>query len=90
MYIAGKSIEQIAAVRGLALSTIIGHLSYYIASGELEPTEFIEVDKVETIANYFKSADDHSLKLAKEALGDDYSYGELKMVKAWVDGVVSK
>lgn len=45
MYSSGKSIEEIAAERGLAVSTICSHLSVYTGKGTLDINQFVSAEK---------------------------------------------
>ena len=86
MYRAGKTIAEIAAERQLALTTIETHLSYYIASGELDVNEFVPADKQELIAEAIGKYGGLSLKLLKENLPEEISYGEIRMMAAQRSG----
>lgn len=74
------SIDQTAKERQMAVSTIEGHLAKYVADGKINIYELVAKEKVERIIDYFEKANTPSLTPAKVALGDDVSYGELKMV----------
>lgn len=76
----GKSIPEIAAERSMAVSTIEGHLARYIGSGELDVYQFVEREKVERISDHFSQNQNLSLGFAKEVLGDDVSYSEIRFV----------
>lgn len=78
----GLSPEQIAAERGLAISTIYGHLSRLVERGDCDASDFVDDDKLKIIMEYFDEVEDYGLKAAKEVLGDDFSYGELRIVLA--------
>lgn len=80
LFKAGKSIKEIAETRGFAVSTIEGHLSFYVARGELEINGLIPDEKLKLITEYFTEVDDLRFGPAKEVLGDEVSYGELKLV----------
>jgi GTPase SAR1 family protein len=80
MFKAGKSIAEIATERGFATSTIEGHLAHYVAQGELDITILLAKEKIELITEYFTSVDDELLGPAREILGADISYGELRLV----------
>lgn len=80
MFKQGKSIDEIAKERDMAFSTIAGHLNHYIASGDILITQLLDPKKIEAITNHFTNTDDLRLTPAKEALGDDYSYNELRWV----------
>ncbi|WP_276479447.1 helix-turn-helix domain-containing protein [Paraflavitalea pollutisoli] len=76
----GNSIDTIAAQRGMAISTIEGHLIQFIASGELEVSQLVPEHKIGPILLALKETGGHSSTPVKEKLGDDYSYGEIKAV----------
>jgi GTPase SAR1 family protein len=78
----GASIQQIAAQRGLAASTIEGHLAFFVERGELEIGNLVTNEKRRTIEKKIADMQAVSLKELKMALGDDCSYGEIKMVLA--------
>lgn len=77
----GKSIKEIAAERNLAHSTIEGHLAHFVGTGEIKIEEFLNPEKVRMIQAHFHKEDDTSLGQAKAALGDDVSWGELRLVQ---------
>jgi uncharacterized protein YpbB len=84
LYKSGKSIEEIAAERGLKAVTIEGHLAHFIGSGHLDISKFLSKDQVEEIAAFFKENGDNSTAEAKATFGDEYSFGELKMVQEFL------
>ena len=85
LFKAGKSIEEIAAARGLATSTIENHIAHFVAIGEVNVYEIVNQFKVEAIAAFYTRNKTRSMKEAKEYLGDDYSFGELRMVLTYLD-----
>lgn len=82
LYQDGLSIGEIARQRSLKTSTIEGHLAHYIGTGDLPVTNFVGDEKIARIAALFAEKGVESLSLVKEQLGEDYSYGELAMVRA--------
>ncbi len=78
----GKTIAEIAEVRSLTVSTIEGHLSHYIETGELNIDQFLTPGKVSQIRDFFMTNNTMSLTPAKEHFGDLFSYGELRMALA--------
>lgn len=78
----GLSLEEIAKERGFVLTTIEGHVARFIKDGEYSAKDFIDKEKYDEIVDYFESTGDKSLGVAKDVLGDDFSYGEIKMVLA--------
>ncbi|MDR0873378.1 MAG: helix-turn-helix domain-containing protein [Prevotellaceae bacterium] len=84
LYKEGKSVADIVAERGLAATTIESHLAYYIGLGELDIHDFVSDEKIQVISDYFNKVEDNGLTAARETLGEEYSYGELRMVRDWL------
>ena len=82
MYREGKSIAAIAKERNLAVQTIEGHLSKYIQSGELDINGLVPSENIALIEAALKDFDGGSITPVKQALGDDISFGEIRMVMA--------
>ena len=76
----GLSVEAIAKERGLAISTILGHLVHYVEEGTLKASQILEKEKYNEILEYFESTFDPQINTAREVLGPDYQYGEIKAV----------
>ncbi|MBN1415340.1 MAG: helix-turn-helix domain-containing protein [Bacteroidales bacterium] len=76
----GKTAEEIADERNMAVSTIEGHLAYFVGTGEIKLEHFVPPEKAGLIADYFLQHDITRLAPAKEALGDDVTYSELRYV----------
>ena len=82
MFRDGKTIPEIAGVRGLGVSTIEGHLARSISSGEVSLEQLVPLHKVETIRNAVIKVGGGALSPIKQHLGDDYTYGEIRAVVA--------
>jgi hypothetical protein len=82
MFRQGKTILEIAKERAYALTTIEGHLSTFIETGELDVLELVSAEKLEYISAYYKKAGPVSLSEAITALENTASYGELRMVRS--------
>lgn len=80
LYKEGKSIDEIATLRNFARTTIEGHLAHYVAQGKLPLSNFVSEEKIRQIRAVLPKTT--SLTEAKNLLGDDISYGEIKMVMA--------
>src|SRR5207244_579415 len=80
LYKSGKTVAQIAAERNLAVSTIEGHLAYFIARRELDISEFLTKEQVEEISRFFEERKTDSLADAKAHFGERFLYGQLRMV----------
>ena len=81
MFNKGMSAAEIAAARGLSPMTIETHLSSYIASGELKIDDFVTISKQRIITDVV-SVHGSSLKILKENLPEEITYGEIRMVLA--------
>ena len=86
----GLSIEEIATRRNFNLSTIETHLAFYVEQGKLSINEVMDVSKIPAIRQSIEKSDTtggqkySSLPLGplKTQLGENYSYGEIRMVMA--------
>jgi ATP-dependent DNA helicase RecQ len=81
----GNSIERIAELRNLSNSTIEGHLAFYVQQGILSIEEVMDTSKLATIQNAIAQTDGKALSPIKELLGDDYSYGEIRITMAYLE-----
>jgi hypothetical protein len=81
----GKSALEIAQERGMANSTIENHLSRLIASGDIEIDELVSKEKIEQITEYFVETGSTLLAPAREVLGEEYSYAELRYVLKYLE-----
>lgn len=87
MFRDGKSIEAIAQERGLGVSTIEGHLARFVTNGEIAVDEIVPAEKIENIRTALaQHGGDGFIGPVKAALGEDYSYGEIRAVIASMDG----
>ncbi len=78
----GKNIEEIAKERELVVGTIASHLSTYVAQGKIEAKQFIEPKKLKNIVNVAEKLETYNLGPIKQALGDEYTYSELRFAMA--------
>lgn len=90
MSVAGRSIQEIASERGMAVSTIEGHLAHYVGTGDLELKKFVAPDKATAIIEYFNNNKPASLSNAKQTLGENISYGEIRFVLKHLDRIGKK
>ncbi len=80
MFTSGKSIVDIALERKLGIGTIVGHLSRYVEKGDLDIESILPREKIKAIQSVLLSLNDGKSGTAKEKLGEDYTYGEIRMV----------
>ncbi len=79
---AGKNIDEIAEERELTKSTIERHLVHFVEQGVIKAGELVEPEKLKKSTAFFENNKEASLTMARESLGDEYTYGELRFVKA--------
>ena len=77
----GLSIKEIAKERDMAVATIYGHIYRLIEQDEFDALQFVSEDHYHTIRDYFESTCDPTISSAKDVLGDQFGYGEIKMVQ---------
>ena len=79
LYKEGKTVEQIARERDMAVSTIEGHLAHFVGTGELSVDDFVPADLTALIA---ENIDENDFRIGpvKSALGDQISWSELRYV----------
>ena len=75
----GVEIDEIAKERNYSRSTIENHVIEIIKNGLYTVEDFVDKEHLETITEYFEEVDDTSLSAARDVLGDEYSYFELKL-----------
>ena len=76
----GKSIAEIAKERNFAITTIEGHLASFVATGEIDISKMVSIEKQLLIKEAAKIHGRESFKTLKDNLPEDISYGELRMV----------
>ncbi len=80
LFLQGKTISEIATERSLAQSTIEGHMSQMVGKGVIEADKVIDPGKVKQLMEYFSKTEDHSMNAARQILGEDFSYHEIRCV----------
>ncbi|MDX9752183.1 MAG: helix-turn-helix domain-containing protein, partial [Flavobacteriales bacterium] len=68
----------------MALSTIEVHAARGIAEGVLGIDDLMPAEAHTAIADWMRENPAKGLNDARAAFGDTYSYGQLRMVQAWV------
>jgi len=76
----GYDVNRIATERGLALTTIEGHLANFIKTGELEIEKLVPPHKAAAILQVMKELDTKLFGPLKERLGEEYTYSEIRAV----------
>ena len=86
----GISLDGIASARGLAISTVEGHLAQFIKTGDLSISKLVGDYKITAIQQVIEEVASTSFSAVKRKLGDDYSYGEIRMVFNHLEYLKSK
>ena len=80
LFKSGLSVEEIAQKRDFVVNTIESHLSQFILTGELPITDVIPKEKYLAIKGIMEKTEFESLSDLKSKIGDQFSYGEMRMV----------
>jgi len=83
----GMDLDAITLKRNLSLNTIYVHIEKLIMTGEnIQIEKFIKKEKIEVISKAILELGAEALKPIKDRLGDNFSYGEIRLVKAKMKG----
>ena len=80
----GHTVEKIAELRQLSPVTIEGHLAFYVQQGTIAIEEVMDVTKIPAIQNVIERIGGAVLTPIKNSLGDGYSFGEIRLVMAFL------
>ena len=78
----GLTIADIARERGLVENTIQTHLCFFVENGLVDISRLISPERQKPINAMLGKMGKASLKEIKLALGDDFSYGEIRLMMA--------
>ena len=90
MFNKGLTIAEIAKERGLVRNTIEGHLAFFVETGKLDVNKLLSHEKQLAIKKELAIDHNNSLTEVKNTLGDDYSYGEVKIIISFLKYLASK
>ncbi len=80
-----KSVDEIIEKRGMARSTIYGHLIQGISDGKIKPEQLIpEAILLDMIDIMKQNPQAKKLSELKAITGDDFSYDELRIALAYM------
>ena len=86
LYKEGKTAGEIAEERKLTIQTIEGHLSYYVTTGAINIESLISREKIVLIEPALKDFEKGTSIIAiKEKLPATVSFGEIRLVMAYMD-----
>lgn len=87
LFQSGKTIPEIARDRTLAVSTIEGHLAYFVGTGELSIDRVIEPQKTKEILGYLENHQVRNINEIRTALGNKYTYSEIRYVLKHLESI---
>ncbi|QEC68181.1 AAA family ATPase [Panacibacter ginsenosidivorans] len=90
LYQEGKTIKEIAEARNLSVGTIEGHLAHYVSQGNISIEELVSKEKILLIEPLAKNFEGNAVNPLKQQLGNDVSYGEIKLVIASLEYLKTK
>ncbi len=83
-YQQGLSVEEIAQKRGFTPRTIVTHLSELLEMKQpVDLNQLVVPERQKTILQGIQAVGEGSLKTIREHLGEEYSYEEIQLVRAW-------
>ncbi len=84
----GMDLDEITLTRNLSLNTIYDHIEKLIIAGEnIDVGRFVTEEKIKAISSALLEIGGGALKPVKDRLGDNYSYGEIRIVRAKIKGM---
>jgi uncharacterized protein YpbB len=76
-------VEEVAQLRSLARSTIVGHLEVLIQEGCITDfSRLVSADRAALIRDALARVEGERLSLARELLGGKVAYDEIRLVRA--------
>jgi ATP-dependent DNA helicase RecQ len=83
----GMDLDMITITRNLSLNTVYGHIENLILAGEnIDIEKFITKEKIKAISSVILEIGGGTLKPIKDILDENFSYGEIKLVRAKMKG----
>ncbi|MBK9074809.1 MAG: helix-turn-helix domain-containing protein [Flavobacteriales bacterium] len=80
----GRTVEEIAKERGLSQTTIEGHFAKGIAEGKVDIEGVMPATTRDVIAAWMREHPEEGLNTAQAHFNGAHSYGQLRMVQAWL------
>ena len=85
MFRQGKTVDEIDLERGFVRTTIEGHLSHYVGTGDLDIEQFVPKKKVDIIKAKILELGTETTTPIKASLGNDFSYPEIRFVIKYLE-----
>ena len=79
----GLTPLEVAKERGVALSTVETHMAELVLTRKLlDVDRFLDPERKQRVLRAIRHAGDSALKPIKDLVGDDVSYGEIRLIVA--------
>ena len=78
----GLTVAEVARERGLTHATIEGHLTRFVETGRIDIRRILTEEKLKIIDRQLLEMKDRPLGQIKQVLGENYSYGEIRLAQA--------
>ena len=79
LFRSGKTIDEIARIRNVVVSTVEGHLSAFVRTGTIAAEELVQPEKIEAINKVINQVGAENAGLIKSKLGDSFSFHEVRV-----------
>jgi ATP-dependent DNA helicase RecQ len=89
-YRQGKSVAEIADLRGFSATTIEGHLAFYVQQGDIPIERLMDTSKIPAILEAIEKVGRERLSPIKQVLGDNFTFGEIKYALAHFESIKTK
>ncbi|MEC2915576.1 helix-turn-helix domain-containing protein [Bacillus cereus] len=84
----GRSLEEIATIRNLKVATIEDHfVEIALREKDFSIEMFMEKEKIDKVIKVIEALQTRKLRVLKQAVGEDISYFEVRLVLARMEGV---
>ena len=84
----GRSLEEIATIRNLKVATIEDHfVEIALRERDFSIEMFMEKDKIDKVTEVIDALQTRKLRELKQAVGEDISYFEVRLVLARMEGI---
>jgi ATP-dependent DNA helicase RecQ len=87
LYNQGKTIPEIAKLRDYSISSIEAHLAFYVQQRILPIESLLPSEKITAIQQTVDNIGTNRLTPIKEALGDDYTFSDIKFALAHLQNI---
>jgi len=85
LFKSGKTIPEVAAERGMAVSTIEGHLAHFVGTGELNIDQVVEPQKTNAIMEYLEKHPTRQITDIRTRLDNKFTYSEIRFVLKYLE-----